>query len=90
MREDVVTPGDLKKAARGNASRICGDLSLLKKILGAFRAGGSMVRLAWCATRWSIRFASCVATKPCTFFLKKVSDLEGSASSTITMMFSLA
>ena len=39
MREDVVTPGDLKKAARGNASRICGDLLLLKKNIGSVQSG---------------------------------------------------
>ena len=39
VREDAVTSGDLKKAARGNASRICGDLSLLKKRIGGVQSG---------------------------------------------------
>ena len=31
MRKDLVTAGDLEKAARGNGSQICGYLSRLKK-----------------------------------------------------------
>ena len=39
MTDDSVTAGDLKKAARGNTSRICGDLSLLKKHIGSVASG---------------------------------------------------
>ena len=39
MTDDSVTVGDLKKAARGNTSRICGDLSLLKKHIKSVVSG---------------------------------------------------
>ena len=39
VREDLVTAGDLEKTARGNGSRICIDLSQLKKHLGSVENG---------------------------------------------------
>ena len=90
MREDSVTAGNLEKAARGNGSRICGDLSRLKKHIKSVENGRKNGKT--CVFCGDMAYSVCkmCGNKAIHFFLKKKSALERTASWITTTRFVLA
>ena len=80
MREDLVTAGDLEKAARGNGFRICGDLLRLKKHIESVDNGRKHRNM--CVVCGEVVYSVCkmCGNKDIHFFLKKGSAPERTAS----------
>ena len=70
-KEDLVTAGDLERAAHGNGSRICGDLLRLKKHIESVDNGRKHRNM--CVVCGEVVYSVCkmCGNKDIHFFLKK-------------------
>ena len=87
MREDSVTSDDLEKAARGNGSRICGDLLRLKKHLESVDNRQNHGKTCVVCGKMAYSICKLRGNKAMQFFLEKGSAPERTALWIATMIF---